>query len=89
LPSPESLVNRARALADRPYRYRQQAVDELWRLAAEDQPSLRAAVAAIGDLLRLHSRRSASTADSEWLQLITAKRLLEAALEQEGTHSYL
>jgi hypothetical protein len=89
LPSLESLVNRARALADRPYRYRQQAVDELWRLAAEDQPSLRAAVAAIGDLLRLHSRRSASTADSEWLQLITAKRLLEAALEQEGTHSYL
>jgi hypothetical protein len=36
-----------------------------------------------------HSRRSASTADSEWLQLITAKRLLQEALEQEDTRSYL
>jgi hypothetical protein len=89
LPSLESLVNRARALADSPSLYRQQAVSELWRLAAEDRALLEAAMSEIGDLLKRHSRRSASTADSEWLQLITAKRLLQETLEQEDTRSYL
>jgi len=89
LPSLESLVHRARALADSPSLYRQQAVSDLWRLAAEDRALLEAAMSEIGDLLMRHSRRSASTADSEWLQLITAKRLLQEALEQEDTRSYL
>jgi hypothetical protein len=88
LPSLESLVNRARTLADSPSLYRQQAVSELWRLATEDRALLQAAISEIGDLLRRHSRRSASTADSEWLQLITAKRLLQETLEQEDTRSY-
>jgi hypothetical protein len=80
LPSLESVVNRARALADSPSPYRHQAVDELWRFAAEDRALLEAAIAEIGDLLWRHSRRSASTADSEWLQLITAKRLLQETM---------
>jgi hypothetical protein len=84
LPSLESVVNRARALADSPSPYRHQAVRELWRFAAEDRALLEAAIAEIGDLLWRHSRRSASTADSEWLQLITAKRLLHGLLQQEG-----
>jgi hypothetical protein len=89
LPSAESLVRRARALADSPSLYRQQAVSELWHLAAEDRALLEAAMSEIGDLLKRHSRRSASTADSEWLQLITAKRLLQETLQQEDTRSYL
>jgi hypothetical protein len=84
LPSLESLVNRARALADSPSPYRHQAVSELWRFAAEDRPLLEAAISEIGDLLWRHSRRSSSTADSEWLQLITAKRLLQETMQQEG-----
>lgn len=87
LPSLESLVNRARALADSPSPYRHQAVGELWRFAAEDRALLEAAVSEIGDLLWRHSRRSASTADSEWLQLITAKRLLQETMQQEDRGS--
>jgi hypothetical protein len=87
LPSLESLVNRARALADSPSPYRHQAADELWRFAAEDRALLEAAVSEIGDLLWRHSRRSASTADSEWLQLITAKRLLQETMQQEDSGS--
>jgi hypothetical protein len=89
LPSLETLVTRARALADSPSPYRQHAAAELWRLAAENRSVLQAAVTEIGDLLRRHSQRSANTADSEWLQLITAKRLLQEALEQEDARSYL
>jgi hypothetical protein len=84
LPSLESVVNRARALADGPSPYRHQAVGELWRFAAEDRTLLEAAISEIGDLLWRHSRRSASTADSEWLQLITAKRLLQETMQLEG-----
>jgi hypothetical protein len=77
-------------LADSPSPHRQQAAGELWRFAAEDPDLLQAAISEIGDLLRRHSRRSGSTADSEWLQLITAKRLLQTTLEQdEDTRSYL
>lgn len=89
LPSVERLVNRARALADSPSPYRQQAVSDLWHLAAEDRALVQAAISEIGELLRRHSRRSAGTADSEWLQLITARRLLQEALEQEDTRSFL
>jgi hypothetical protein len=89
LPSVERLVNRARTLADSPSPYRQQAVSDLWHLAAEDRALVQAAISEIGELLRRHSRRSAGTADSEWLQLITARRLLQEALEQEDTRSFL
>src|SRR5262249_57921796 len=80
LPSLESVVNRARALADSPSPYRHQAVGELWRFAAEDLALLQAAILETGDLLRRHSLRTSSTADSEWLQLITAKRLLQETI---------
>jgi hypothetical protein len=87
-PSVESVVNRARTLADSPSPYSHQAVRDLWHFAEEDQTVLQAAVSAIGDLLWRHSQRSAGTADSEWLQLITAKRLLQETMEQKETHTY-
>jgi hypothetical protein len=87
-PSVEGVVNRARAFADSPSPYGHQAVRELWRTAAEDQSVLEAAISEIADLLWRHSQRSAGTADSEWLQLITAKRLLQETIEQEQLRSY-
>jgi hypothetical protein len=86
-PSVESLVNRARALADSPSPYRHQAVYDLWRFASEDQALLKAAISEIGDLLWQHSQRSAGTADSEWLQLITAKRVLQETIEHRENPS--
>jgi hypothetical protein len=88
LPSLESVVNRARALADSPSPYCQQAVSELWRFAAEDRALLQAAILETGDLLRRHSLRTSSTADSQWLQLITAKRLLQETIDQEPDRSH-
>ncbi|HEX4862952.1 MAG TPA: hypothetical protein VFV02_02705 [Acidimicrobiales bacterium] len=77
------LVGKARSFADSPSPYSRPAIGELWKLAGEDRALLQAAVSEIDELLRRHSRVSAHTADSEWLQLITAKRLLQHALEQE------
>jgi hypothetical protein len=87
-PSVESVVNRARTLADGPSPYSHQAVRDLWRVAAEDQAVLQSAMSEISDLLWQHSQRSAGTADSEWLQLITAKRLLHETMEQKEIRSY-
>jgi hypothetical protein len=88
-PPVAELISRARALADSPSPYGKQAVPDLWLLASEDSIAIQAAISEIGELLLRHSRRSSSTADSEWLQLITAKRLLQEALEHEEirTHS--
>jgi hypothetical protein len=80
VPPVAELITRARALADSPSPYGKQAVPDLWMLAAEDSVAIQAAISEIGELLLRHSRRTASTADSEWLQLITAKRLLQEAL---------
>lgn len=77
------LVGKARSFADSPSPYKRQAIGDLWKLAGEDRSLLRSAVSEIDELLRRHSRVSAHTADSEWLQLITSKRLLQHALEQE------
>lgn len=78
-----ALVVQARSFADSPSPYHRQATGELWRIAGEDRMLLRSAVSEIDELLRRHSRVSAHTADSEWLQLITAKRLLQHTLEQQ------
>ena len=78
-----SLVGQARSFADSPSPYSRHAISELWRIAGEDRTVLQAAVSEIDELLRRHSRVSAHTADSEWLQLITAKRLLQHTLEQD------
>jgi hypothetical protein len=84
----ENVVNRARALADSRSPYSHQAVRDLWRCAAEDQAVLQSAISEISNLLWQHSQRSAGTADSEWLQLITAKRLLHETMEQKEIRSY-
>lgn len=72
----EDLVRQACELADRPSPYTRGAALELWRLAGEDPVLVRAAMAELVELLALHDRRNAGAADSQWLQLITAKRLL-------------
>lgn len=84
----ERLVDKARFLADCPSPYGKQAVIELWHSAGEDSVAVQAAITEVGELLSRHSRRSASTADSEWLQLITAKRLLQETLQLEDSPSY-
>lgn len=76
----EHLVHQARELADRPSPYTRDAAPELWRQAGENPVLVRAALAELVELLARHDRRSAGAADSEWLELITAKRLLTDAL---------
>lgn len=76
----EDLVRQARELADRPSPYTRGAAPELWRHAGENPVLVQAAVTELVELLATHDRRSAGAADSEWLQLITAKRLLADAL---------
>lgn len=78
----EQLVRQARELADRPSPYTKDSAPELWRLSGNDRVLVQAAVAELVELLARHDRRSAGAADSEWLQLITAKRLLTDALAQ-------
>lgn len=78
-----ALVGQSRSFADSPSPYNRQATGELWRIAGEDRTLLQSAVSEIDELLRRHSRVSAHTADSEWLQLITAKRLLQHTFEQQ------
>lgn len=80
---PERIVARARALAGGPSPYGGRASHELRVLAAGDADLIRSAISELVDLLALHSRRSASTADGEWLELITAKRLLEDSLSED------
>jgi len=77
----ENLVREARDLAGEPSPYAKKAYSELWTTADHDQVAVRAAVAEVQELLASHARQSLGTADSEWLELMTAKRLLLHALE--------
>lgn len=83
-----ALARRARELAGSPSPYGRQGPAELWAMAAQDSTAVHAAISEIGELLAAHSRRSAGTADGEWLELITAKRLLEETLREAGVGSY-
>lgn len=85
--SSEALVRRARELAGSPSPYGRQGSAELWNLALQDRSAVEAAIKEIGELLAAHSRRSAGTADGQWLELITAKRLLEESV-REARPSY-
>ncbi len=86
--SPGDVARRARELAGSPSPYGRQGPTELWNLAGGDRGVVQAAVSEISELLAAHSRRSAGTADGEWLDLITAKRLLEESLRESGVGSY-
>jgi hypothetical protein len=79
----EKLVRHARAVASRPSPYSQRARDEIWHVAGHDSSAIRSAIAEVDHLLARHSRRNASTADAEWLELITTKRLLADSLESD------
>jgi hypothetical protein len=82
-----AVARRARELAGSPSPYGRQGPSELWHLAGGDRTAVRAAISEIAELLAVHSRRSAGTADGEWLDLITAKRLLEESLKEAGVGS--
>ncbi|HEX9529814.1 MAG TPA: hypothetical protein VF954_01655, partial [Acidimicrobiales bacterium] len=64
--------------------YGEQAAGELRRLSGGDRKLAHAAIDQLSELLRRHSRQSKSTADSEWLTLRTARRLLEESLAHEA-----
>jgi hypothetical protein len=93
-PSPSDtvgyLVRKAQDLAGEPSPYGNNAHAELWDAADYDTVAIRAAIAEVEELLAGHNRQSLGAADSEWLELMTAKRLLLKALdvgEQSGAPS--
>jgi hypothetical protein len=79
-PGVTELVRQAQDLASRPSPYSRNAAPELWRTAEESAVTIHAAIGEIEELLSRHDRQSSGAADSEWLMLITAKRLLTEAL---------
>ena len=79
-PTVEHLVRTARDLAGEPSPYGKNAHCELWEAADHDTVTVRAAAAEVEELLSRHNRQSLGTADNEWLDLMTAKRLLLMAL---------
>ena len=88
----DHLVRLAQDLAAKPSPYSGYAATDLWRSAGEEPLAVQTAVAEIEELLARHERQSSGAADSEWLQLITAKRLLLQALalgDRPGTRRAL
>jgi hypothetical protein len=78
----DRLVDRARDLARGSAPHSPAAIDELIRAASGDPDSLAAARDHASELLRRHSRRNAGAADDQWLELHTARRLLDAAVSR-------
>lgn len=76
----DRLVDRARALARGSAPHSPAAIDELAKAASGDADALAEARDRASELLRRHSKRNAGAADDEWLELHTARRLLDAAL---------
>jgi hypothetical protein len=76
----EHLVRKAQDLAGEPSPYGKNAHFDLWDAAGHDPVAVRAAVAEVEELLANHNRQSLGTADRQWLELMTAKRLLLQAL---------
>lgn len=76
----EQLVRTARELAGGPSPYSRNTSVELWDAAGRDADAVHKAVAEVEALLATHERKSLGTADGEWLDLMTAKRLLLHAL---------
>jgi hypothetical protein len=76
----ELLVRQAQDLAAKPSPYARSAAPELWRSSGQDMVAIRSAVSKVEGLLARHDRQASRAADSEWLQLITAKRLLLQAV---------
>jgi hypothetical protein len=76
----DRLVDRARALARGSAPHSPATVDELAKAASGDADALADARDRASELLRRHSQRNAGAADDQWLELHTARRLLDAAL---------
>ena len=80
----ERLVQHAREHASRPSPYTRDAAPDLWRLSGESRLLVQTAITELEELLERHDKLNAGAADSEWLQLITAKRLLIDSLAHES-----
>ena len=80
--SVEKLVDVARTLARGTAPHRPAAILDLTRAADGSTTVLSEAEREIGELLRRHARRNGGAADQEWLELHTARRLLDAARAQ-------
>ncbi|HZT64694.1 MAG TPA: hypothetical protein VFA11_02790 [Acidimicrobiales bacterium] len=78
--SVERLVHAARDQARGSSPHSPAAVEELARTAERSPQVIAEARDKILDLLQRHSRQNAGAADGEWLELHTARRLLDAAL---------
>ncbi|HEV2369934.1 MAG TPA: hypothetical protein VGR90_08650 [Acidimicrobiales bacterium] len=76
------IVDAARSLARSNAPHRPAVIEDLTRAAAGSTAALDEANEEIGDLLRRHARRNAGAADEEWLELHTARRLIEAARQR-------
>ncbi len=82
----DKLVGEARRLARRPSPYTGGAAGALWGASGQDHRLLKRAVAEIEELLATHDRRNSGAADSEWLELITAKRLLLDSMDHDEAY---
>lgn len=78
----DRLVDTARALARGSSPHSPAGIDELGRAAGGSPDLLAAARDRASEMLRRHSQRNAGAADDEWLELHTARRLLDAALDR-------
>lgn len=79
-----SLVRQARSCADSRSPYGRDTISDLWNQAGRDPLVVQGAICEVEELLAQHNRESAGTADSEWLQLITARRVLEEAQKRSS-----
>jgi hypothetical protein len=80
--SVEKLVDVARTLARGTSPHRRAAILDLTRAADGSTAVLSEAEHQVGELLRRHAQRNGGAADQEWLELHTARRLLDAARAQ-------
>ena len=83
----ERIVARALALAAGTSPHSRRTVEELVQMAGGDPAALRTALSEVIERLRRHSQRTAGAADHEWLQLRTARRLLEEAVAEHASVS--
>ena len=75
----DDIVSAARSLARSATPHRPAVIADLTRAAGSSNAALADAGREIERLLRAHARSSWSTADEQWLELRTARRLIEAA----------
>ena len=84
----DRLVIRARELARSSAPHRPGVTRELQALAEGSTARLERARSVIVDLLHQHDLASGGAADSQWLELHTAKRVLDAAADWHAASAF-